>query len=254
MALDFDINDIIHRISVKFAHGYLPELKKPYYLKTVHQTDLDIHAIASKADVYNIETSPKVIEEGFSAAVRLMKYLLADGYRIKTPLFTMRLRFPGEYDGTETQLNSESRAEVRLQPALALRKYVQERVQVEFDGIDQAEGHIGEVIDESTGQIDEVISIGKLITIRGTGLKIDSDQEHADEVGLYFNSGEQAPQKAQIIAVNEPKTIKAIVPATLSAGNPVVLRIVTQTSAKGHHSVVKELRTVVSDFSLMTQA
>ena len=113
--LDFDSEDIIHKISAKFVHAYLPDSKKPYYLKSVHQPDLDIHALAGKAEVYNINTDPKIIEEGFQAAMRLMRYLIADGYRIKTPLFTLRTRFPGEYDGTETHLTGEHHPEVRLQ-------------------------------------------------------------------------------------------------------------------------------------------
>jgi hypothetical protein len=37
--------------------------------------------------VYNIETDPKVIEEGFNAAAELIYYLTTDGCKIKTPLF-----------------------------------------------------------------------------------------------------------------------------------------------------------------------
>jgi hypothetical protein len=64
VALDFKVKDIIHKITAKFVHAFLPGAKKPYYLRAVFQPELDIHGIASKAEVYNIETDPKVIEEG----------------------------------------------------------------------------------------------------------------------------------------------------------------------------------------------
>jgi hypothetical protein len=86
----------MHKIAVKFTHAFLPEAKKPYYLKAVHQPELDVHGIASKAGVYNIETSPKVIEEGLNAGMELIYYLAADGYKIKTPLFNLKIRVPGE--------------------------------------------------------------------------------------------------------------------------------------------------------------
>ncbi|MDR0442187.1 MAG: hypothetical protein LBH44_02130, partial [Treponema sp.] len=64
MAIDFSVKDIMHNVAVKFIHAFLPEAKKPYNLKAALQPELDIHGVASKADVYNIATSPKIIEEG----------------------------------------------------------------------------------------------------------------------------------------------------------------------------------------------
>ncbi|MDR2449405.1 MAG: hypothetical protein LBD52_05540, partial [Prevotellaceae bacterium] len=72
MALDFKLKDVMHRIIAKFFPAYLPDAKKPYNLRAVYQPELDIHGIASKADVYNITTSPKVIEEGAIALMELI--------------------------------------------------------------------------------------------------------------------------------------------------------------------------------------
>ncbi|MDR1351900.1 MAG: hypothetical protein LBK05_01355, partial [Treponema sp.] len=81
MALDFTVKDVIHKITAKFVPAFLPDAKKPYNLRAVHQPEVDVHGIASKAEVYNIETDPKVIEEGLTAACELMYYLAADGYK-----------------------------------------------------------------------------------------------------------------------------------------------------------------------------
>jgi hypothetical protein len=101
MAIDFVVKDVIHRVAVKFVNAYLPNAKKAFHLKAVYQPEIDIHGIASKADTYNITTSPKTIEEGLNAGIMLMYHLAADGYKIKTPLFTLKMRIPGEYEGTE---------------------------------------------------------------------------------------------------------------------------------------------------------
>ena len=75
MALDFTVKDVIHKVMAKFVHAFLPDAKKPFNLKAVAMPELDIHGIASKADVYNIETDPRVIEEGFIAGCKLIYYL-----------------------------------------------------------------------------------------------------------------------------------------------------------------------------------
>jgi hypothetical protein len=254
MALDFTVKDIIHKITAKFVHAFLPDAKKPYYLRAVFQPELDIHGIASKAEVYNIETDPKVIEEGFIAACELMHYLAADGYKLKTPLFNLRIRLPGEYEGAETSLNEGLFPEVRMQTAAHFRQYIRDRVTVQFDGIDQADGLIAEALDEATGLVDEVMTVGNLLIIRGYGLKIEGDDEHKDDVGLWFDDSMHPVVKAKIIAVNEPKTLKIIVPAGLSPGMDYALKVVTQSSTKHGAALLKTVREVRSDFKLTVQA
>jgi hypothetical protein len=250
MALDFTIQDIIHKVLGKFIPAYLPEAKKPYYLKAVLQPELDIHEVASKADVYNIETNPKVIEDGFIAASKLMLYLVADGYKIKTPLFTMYMRFPGEYMGSETHLVEGAHPEVRLQASQLLRDYIGEKVHVEFDGFDNAEGLIAEAIDENNGHVNATITEGNILTVHGYGLKIESDAEHAAEAGFFFENDIDPAFKAEVIAVNEPKTLKVVVPAQLSVGKSYYLKVITQSSPKASSHVLKNLREMRSDFKL----
>ncbi|MDR2764879.1 MAG: hypothetical protein LBB90_07600 [Tannerella sp.] len=119
MSLDFEVRDVTHRIVTKFFPAFLPNAKKKYYARSVLQTPLDIHSIASKAEVYNITTSPKIVEEGLAAGIQLMTYLLADGYEIRTGLVNMAIRIPGEYDGTETHLPAGMHPEVRTLAQLA---------------------------------------------------------------------------------------------------------------------------------------
>jgi len=254
MAIDFKVKDVIHKIAVKFIHAFLPDAKKPYYLKAAHQPELDIHDIASKADVYNIGTSPKVIEEGMTAGMELIYYLAADGFKIKTPLFNLKIRVPGEYDGSETSLPHGTHPIARLQTSAAFRKYLAEKVQVEFDGADQSDGLIAEAKDEATGLVDEAVTAGNLLTVRGYGLKIEGDEANSNDTGLFFEpeTGGQ-PIKAVIIAVNEPRTLKVVVPQYLNTGTKYRLVLVTQSSAKNGAAVLKNMRTMKSEFTLTAQ-
>ncbi|MDR2782287.1 MAG: DUF4469 domain-containing protein [Treponema sp.] len=244
----------VYYFSYLFTLAFLPDAKKPYNLKAVHQPDLDIHGIASKAEVYNIATSPKVIEEGLTAGLELMHYLAADGYRIKTPLFNLRIRIPGEYDGGETRLPDGVFPEARLQVSAAFRAYLRDKVGLEFDGIETAEGFIAQAVDNATGLIDESATIGNRLTIHGSGLKLESDDLYKNDAGIYFIDGQGGKVKADIIAVNEPRTLKAVVPAGLTAGADYRLLTVTQSSARNSGALLKNLREIHSEFKLTAQA
>jgi hypothetical protein len=248
MSIDFIVKDIMHKITAKFIHAFLPDAKKPYYLRAVHQPELNVHGIASKADVYNITTPPRIIEDGFNAAIKLIYYLVADGYKIKTPLFNLRMRVPGEYDGAETHLPAGIFPVARMQPSASLREYLKERVQVQIDGKDDIEGYIAQATDEATGLVDEVATVGNILTIHGYGLKLESPTGFSP--GVFFKPATGVPIEATVIAVNEPRTLKLVVPAGLTDGAAYSLVVQTWSSAKGHGYMIKDMRDMLSDFTL----
>jgi hypothetical protein len=253
MALDFKVRDVMHNVIARFVHAYLPDAKKPYNLKAQYQPELDVHGVASKATVYNVQTDPKVIEEGVNAFMELVYYLVADGFRIKTPLFNLWMRLPGEYKGDEIGLNDGLYPEARLQPTAGFRQYLRDFVKLVFSGIDDDVGHIGEAIDESNGQVDTTCTQRKILTIHGHGLKIESDAAHAAAVGLFFIGATGTDSsKVESVAVNENKTLKVIVPP-IGAPSTCRLKLVTQSSVKGSNHLLKEPREITSEFTLEVQ-
>ena len=253
MSIDFKVNDIIHRVAVKFTNAFLPSAKKSFNLKAVHQPELDIHGIASKAEVYNISTNAKIIEEGLNAGMELIYYLAADGYKIKTPLFSLRVSIPGEYDGSETTLPPENYPRPKLRASTALRKYLRERVKVEFDGIEDADGLIAGAIDEATGLDGSIMTLGNILTIRGSGLKIDGTEDQKEKTGLYFTPETGKAIKAEIVPVNESRTLKVLVPSDLTDGKSYSLIVETMCSTKGSGSILRRMRTIRSSFRLIAQ-
>ena len=250
MNIGFIIKDVIQKIVVKFIPASLPTAIKPYNLKAVHQTDLDIHDIAMKAAVFNIPTSPKVIEEGLNAGFELMYYLAANGYRIKTPIFNLRICVPGQYDGTETYLPEGTFPVARLQTSAEFRKYLKEKVKVEFDGKDTCESFIADAKDEATGAVGTVMTRGNILTINGTGLKIEGDEEHKDLVGVFFVPKTGVPVKATIIALNNPRTLIVHIPNVLKKGESYKLAVGTQSSARNGARLLKKVRDIRSSFML----
>ena len=248
---DFDVEDKLHNIVVKFVQTSLPEAKKPYNLRAAHQTVLDIHGIASKAAVYNINTNPKVIEDGFNAAIKLIYYLSADGFKIKTPLFNLWMRIPGEYLGSETALAEGVHPVARLQISSRYRKYLREKVKLCFAGIDHNEGFITEARDESTGCINQMVTPGSILTIHGKGLKIDSDAESEVDSGVFFLPSEGEPIKAPVVSLNEPKRLMVLVPNQLVPGTSYAIAVQTMSSVRNGGRLQKKMRGIQSEFRLL---
>jgi hypothetical protein len=253
MAIDFKLKDVMHRIITKFYPAYLPNAKKKFIMRAVYQPELDIHDVASKAEIYNITTSPKVIEEGMLAGMELISYLVADGYKIVTPIFTLKIVIPGEYDGTETHLAHGVTPQGRLNISSSLREFIKDNVTVQIDGIEESNGMIAEVINQVTGEIDTTVSLGGLFTIHGIGLKIEFDDLHIDEVGVFFediNDGSRVKIDPVDIAVNVPHEIRAIANANVGQGHEYYIVVCTQSSLKGGKKPLKIVREMKSDFAI----
>ena len=246
----FTIKDIVRKIIVKFTPAFLPNAVKPYNLKTVHQTELDINGIAMKAAVFNIPTSPKVIEEGLNAGFELMYYLAATGYTIKTPIFNLKISVPGQYDGTETHLPDGIYPMARLQTSAEFRKYLKEKVQVEFDGKDICESFITEAKDEATGNVSTMLTRGNILTINGTGLKIEGDDANKGKIGLFFVPKSGTPIKASTIALNNPRSLIVHIPTELKKGVSYRLSVETQSSPRNGGGILKKVRNFSSEFTL----
>jgi hypothetical protein len=141
----------------------------------------------------------------------------------------------------------------RLQTTAHVRKYLKERVKVEFDGIDQSEGMIAQATDKATGLIDEAATIGNILTIHGYGLKIESDEEHTEQAGVFFVPTPGVPIKAKVIAVNENRTLKVLVPAELVEGKAYQIAVETWSSAKHTGAPLKKARDIRSEFMVTAQ-
>ena len=66
---------------------------------------------------------------------------------------------------------------------------------------------------------------------------------------MFFKPPDGIPIKASIIAVNEPKTLKIIVPPNLEVGTAYTVYVVTQGATRSYH-LLKETRQAIAAFTL----
>ena len=62
--------------------------------------------------------------------------------------------------------------EVRMTIAPEFQEYIRKHVQITFDGIEDTNGFIGQITDEFTEEVDQVITPDNIVTINGYGLKV----------------------------------------------------------------------------------
>ena len=253
MAILFNAKDVMHYITAKFFPAFLPTAKKPYNLRAVHQPRLDIHGIASKAEAYGIPASPILIEEGLTLGLELIYYLAADGYQIDTPVFQLKVGFPGEYDGHETHLPDDLQPHGAITLSARLREYLHKNVTPQIEGIAQNEGYIGTLTDKRTGETNLVLT-GPFV-LHGTGLKIASDADHAADVGLFYENAETGVRSQEYdynILQNEPKVLSVsawnVAP---DASYYIVIR--TQSRVGGGGQPLKDVREVKSEFTVAVE-
>jgi hypothetical protein len=252
MAILFNAKEVTHRITAKFFPAYLPGAKKHYNLRAVHQPKLDIRGIASKAEAYGIPASPLLIEEGMTLGMELIYYLVSDGYEIDTPVFHLKVSFPGEYEGHETSLPDGVYPRGKISLSARLREYMRRNIEPQFEGVAQNEGYIGSFYDKYGGTTDTFITPGKLFIIHGNGLKIASDGEHTNDVGLYYEdagTGARLLQDMRDIAQNEPTIISGEAPSDLTPGKSYYIVIRTLSQTRGCN-LLKHIREVKSEFTI----
>ena len=204
------------------------------------------------------------VNEGFLRPIRKMRsilraqklwrrenrYLVADGFWIKTPLFTIKMKIPGEYTGLEPSLPEDVFPQARIQVSAEFKKYLQERVEVKLDGMDQRDGMIAEATDEATGLMDDVATIGNILTVRGYGLKLKGSPDNQFTAGVFFKPPTGVPIEVPIIPVNEPKTLKLLVPPSLTVGTKYQIVVQTWSSARDNGGILKRMRDLRSEFTV----
>jgi len=236
--------DKMHKIAVKFVPAFLPEAKKPYNLKTVHQETLDVHGVAGKADAYDIGIDPKVIEDGLTEGLKLIGYLAADGWRVKTPLFNLRIRIPGEYDGNETALPEGVHPVVRLGSSNEYRAYVKDNVRVEFDGFYSKNGFIATFLDVEGNEVNTTCVPGHQFVLTGTDIMIVGDHPSCG-VSFVPVDNPSAAVPVTSLARNSRSQIIGICPSTGYLRN----KIVVKTQYMGSPTkFLKTVKTIESSF------
>ena len=70
---------------------------------------------------------------------------------------------------------------------------------------------------------------------------------------MFFKPSTCVPIEVPVIPVNEPKTLKLLVPADLTVGTKYQIAVQTWSSTRNSGAVLKKMRDLRSDFMVTAQ-
>ncbi|KXX69662.1 DNA-binding domain-containing protein [Flammeovirga sp. SJP92] len=184
-------------------------------------------AIASRIKKEGSEYQAETIIELLNRADRIKSEGLAQGYSINTQFINARLGVSGVfYEQVFNPLKQQLKAVINL---TSNSREMIEKTKVTVLGQAQTGPVLLRVVDSLTGETNNQITPNNAVTLFGDRIKIEGDDAHQEEVGLYFvNLDDQSKTKVAQLISNENKAVIFMVPS-LPKGN-YELELVTQRS------------------------
>jgi hypothetical protein len=245
---------VLHRIRVRLYPSHLTTVDAPLVARVEDERMLSIEEIcASMKERGGFTGNFEDAENNIKQFCEEGGFLLLDGYGLNMKYYSIHPKVGG---GWHDPSEGADRAKHPVGFSFRVRnplKTLADKIVLNVLGVADNQGSIYEMVDESNGQVDETCSMGQLFTIHGTGLKVEGDADHTAVVGVFFETLQSTGLwKAQVVAVNEPKTLKVIVP-TMPTPNTAKVKVITQSMVSGGSRPMKEIREVTSSVVLTVQ-
>jgi hypothetical protein len=179
-------------------------------------------------------------------------YLLCDGFALNLLYFLIYPKVGGTFDKkTEGVTEEKHPVSFHFRPLKALRDLA-EFIEILVEGVADTEGYIDELIDISTGAVNETVTTGKNFIIEGHKLKVMGNGTVMDaKTGVFFvapGTPEVSIRVTENLAENSPSKIIGIVPQLLP-NKEWYIEVRTFWSGTSTHPL-KELRVIRSEFTV----
>jgi hypothetical protein len=133
-----------------------------------------------------------------------------DGETVTTPLFNTQLSMPGVYKGAMDSFDSKRHSvKVNINPGTILREAVR-KVKTEKVTVTEPLPHILEVKDVTSDTVNDVITPGGVVQLRGGKLRFLTDQP---DNGIFLISEDETEYKLVTIVENKPARLIAVLPS-----------------------------------------
>jgi hypothetical protein len=202
--------------------------------KTLTVAQICAEAVTRGGSDLNYDTMLEAVNAYFNEAF----YQLADGFSIQNDFFSIHPKISGTFDRIDSGIDKDkNRVSFSFIKRQALRDIIK-RITVEIEGAAETGAYIAEVLDITSGLVDEILTSGGVFTLLGTRIKIVGDDPSC---GLYLvNTADGSVIKVEgNLVENHPSRVSAQTPA-LAAGTYRV-RITTQFSTG---AILKEPRSI----------
>jgi len=221
---------ILHTIKAQLYENLLSNnTPSDYIARTISEESLNIKQICETAvSRGGADMSALALEHAVAIFLKEMAYQLCDGYSVNTGYFTAGTKIRGLFNSLSESYSSDKHNILfHFQQGEKLRAQIP-NIEVEVLGIAKSGSAILQIVDISTGSINNLLTPQRNLKIQGRKLKIAGD---STENGIFFvNSltNERTAVAANDLVVNKAKELIIIIP-NLKRGN-YQLEVVSQYS------------------------
>ena len=211
------MEEILHKIKVYLYENYLTDNPNDYSAKVASERTLSIKDICRMAvGRGGAPSTAEAMEHNVTLFLKEMAYQMMDGYSVNTGYFTANAQVRGVFDSRNETFNPAKHSILfRFNQGDLLRKEIP-NVKVQIMGVGESGIVISHVVDSKTGSVNDLLTPGGALKIKGGKLKIAGD--HPD-VGVSFEdeSGNIVKVDERDLIVNKPSELMVHIPA-LPAG------------------------------------
>ena len=234
-----------HLIEVKLHKNHLTENPDDLTARVVTDITVDVADICKSAvSRAKAPTTIEAMEHNVGLFLKEMSYLMLDGYSVNTGYFVANVQIRGAFSNPNEKFDPGKHSILfRFNQGILLRKEIP-NVKVNVTGMADTGIDISHVVDSKTGSVNDLLTPGGTLKIRGGKLKIVGDNPL---VGVFFEDESvnmiQVPEND--IIVNNPAELIIQIPALTSGAYKLVIR---NQFAAGR--LLKEPRATVFDKTL----
>lgn len=218
---------IKHSVKAYLHDNYLTDDPNDFLARVNNERTLGIDDICQSA---NARGGADISAASMSHAVNLflkeMSYLLCDGYSVNTGYFTVGTQIKGVFNSPKETFNANKHAIYFLfNQGDILRKELS-NIEVSIIGVAETGCEIAQVTDVKTGSVNDVITTGRNIKIKGSKIKLAGDDATVGVSFIEQTTGLITRVDMWDIVSNNPSELIIVVPEMIEG--KYILEIRTQ--------------------------
>lgn len=239
---------ILHEVKAYLYKNAFDTDGTSYYARPAGERTVTLEEVAASAVARGGATlTTEQLISAFRSLMAEATLQTCNGFNVNLEYFGISFKINGTSTSPNATYNSNShKLSYVFAPYEPMRSEL-ENTSVTFDGLAEIYPEITQVTDMSTGATDSTLTAGQAFQLTGKNLKIAGE---ADGIGVHLvnvDDGTDTVISGYGILINQPKTVIAMVPSSMSSGT-YVAKITTQYSSSGRS--LAEVRTGSFDTQL----
>lgn len=232
----------VDAVIVELHDNPLTERQDDCYGRIVNIASVDVNTLVGRALSSGFNGNAESMKAAIAAVDAEAVKAVVRGEIVNYGLGHISVDVEGAFIGDAPVWNPQvNRLAAHITPSKTLRETLKS-TPVRIRGKASDSSVISTVTDVVTGKVNEQLTPGGIVNLRGTRVKIAGS---AQNVGLWLtnqDTQEATPVPMSSIGTNDPSRLSFVVPATLASGS-YLLSIVTQFTSGT--TLLREPRTVV---------